>query len=190
MLNFAYLLCSRPETPGRDSGGVWNAATVLEPSQSRWGQDSADVANDSWYDDNARQHDDAQWQASSSVHGGGGSSNVDDWGVDMIVLIRHGPDTGKYGIIVDPPNHNGYVNVRMRESSSSYRNSDDNEIITKDVRDLRLGEPRKKDTVIVLNGKHKGHVDTLKRLLGNDAALTNMPMELFTLDQLAWLYTR
>jgi hypothetical protein len=194
------IIYSRPETPGRESS-VWNPSTVLEASTtSRWGEDTDTGGEGSGWNDVP--HHDAvsdmqptyqeqqQWQSASYGDSNSGSgSSVDDWGVDMIVFVRHGPETGKYAIIVHPPSR-GEVGVRIRESSSSSRNSDDNPIIYMHVSDLRLGEPRRKDTAIVLNGAHKGLVGKVKALMGTDVLLHEMPNDIFALSQVAWLHTR
>ena len=128
--------------------------------------------------------------------GGGGDDGAEGWDVDMIVIFRFGPDTGKYALIAKKPymhaSGNLMVGLRMRESSSSARRSDDNPVFEADCRDLRLGEPRKRDRVVVLYGAHKGVQGAVKAVLGGgeDVVLAELPMEMFKITQVAWLHTR
>jgi hypothetical protein len=114
----------------------------------------------------------------------------DEWDVDMILVFRYGPRSGTYAVIVRRPSQDGTVALRMRESSSSGRSSDDNEIITGECRDLRFGEPRRKDMVMVLSGKNRGHMGKVKVMGSKDVILDNLPWNTFRISQVAWMHTR
>jgi hypothetical protein len=108
----------------------------------------------------------------------------------MIVIFRFGPNIDRYAIIVQRPFPNGDVELRWRESSSSGRNSDLNEVFLGHVSELRLGEPRRKDTVVVLHGAHRGFVGKVKVVLDRDLVLVDLPGVVLKLSQVAWLHTR
>lgn len=179
---------------GGGGGNDWQAAPSHSHSHS---QASSHLASGSSYEGNGS----SSSSSSSIISSGGGESSssggaAEQWDVDMIVIFRFGPDTGRYAIIVHRPERlpSGVwtVDLRMRESSSSGRRSDDNPMFAADCRDLRLGEPRKRDRVRVLYGAHQGVEGVVKAVLGGgeDVVLTELPSDLFNITQVAWMHTR
>lgn len=191
---------SGPSPASMSTEGGWNqnwgggGAEVDMDLSGGGGWDGGGSQNSSSYDLQAHP---SQSQNSSSNYGGSSGSSgssVNDWDVDMIVIFRFGPHTGRYAIIARRPYMSSrgdlIVDLRMRESSSSGKNSLDNDIFHADCRDLRLGEPRRKDRVVVLYGAHKGLVSTVKAVIGEDVVLAELPMDMFKITQVAWLHTR
>ena len=188
MLDVANNSLSQQELSGAspmstDNGGWSNS--------SGWGAgvDSGGGWGDSWSMPETNVHNEYMPTSSSQDDRKKGVS-VEYWDVEMIVTFADGEHVGKYAIIVEKPSLNGTVKLRMRESSSSGRNSEHNVPFFENVSKVRIVEPRKRDVVKVVYGAHEGVVSKIKAIIGDDVYLADFPDNVFKMDQVAWLHTR
>jgi len=108
-----------------------------------------------------------------------------DWKIDMVVIIKNGPETGKLAVIQQKVDDQGMFHVCCRDGSGKL-----GKLLHLHYGDIELAPPTKKCNVLVLAGAYIGKNGVVQSVKGRDAIVKfehEMEGKIMQLHKIAWI---